>query len=125
MGMGLLEVCVMKISILLKPLSVNACFQGRRFKTPAYKQYDRNLDLMLMPFKKNIIKSEWYELRYTFYLKNYGMTDCDNCIKALADGLVRNGFLTDDRRIKRFTCEKFKADIDGIEVEILPYLMEN
>jgi len=112
----------MKISIPIKPMSINACFQGRRFKTPAYKQYDRSLDLLLMPFKRDIVKCDWYEVFYTFYLKNFGMTDGDNCVKACQDALVRNGFLSDDRRIKRFHVEKFKADVDGIEVEILPYM---
>jgi len=114
----------MRISIPIKPLSVNACFQGRRFKTPAYKQYDKALDFHLLQFRREIVKAEWYEVYYKFYLKNYGMTDGDNCVKALSDGLVRNGFLLDDRRIKRFHVEKFKSDKDRIEVEIVPYTEE-
>jgi len=32
----------MKIEIPIKPLTVNKAWQGRRFKTPAYKQYEKN-----------------------------------------------------------------------------------
>ena len=111
----------MIISLPLKPLSINAAFCGRRFKTPAYRQYDKALDIHLLPFKRDIVHCDWYEVFYIFYLKNFGMTDGDNCVKALCDGLVRNGFLADDRRIKRFHVEKFKSTADRIEVEIVPY----
>ena len=112
----------MKIAIPLKALSINACFQGRRFKTPAYRQYDKALDIYLLPFRRDIVRCDWYEVFYKFYLKNFGLCDADNCVKALSDGLVRNGFLWDDRRIKRFHVEKFKSPVDLIEVEIVPYV---
>ena len=35
----------MKVNI--KPLSINQCFQGRRFKTPKYKQYEKELMILL------------------------------------------------------------------------------
>jgi Holliday junction resolvase RusA-like endonuclease len=37
------------LKINIKPLSVNCAFQGRRFKTPAYKQYERDVTALLRP----------------------------------------------------------------------------
>jgi hypothetical protein len=34
-----------------KPLSVNLAWQGKRFKTPAYKKYEKEM-LLRMPAKK-------------------------------------------------------------------------
>ena len=110
----------MKIFLNLKPLSVNAAFQGRRFKTKECRQYDKTLDIALMPFKRDIVRSDWYAVQYSFFLRNFSMTDGDNMVKVLQDALVRNGFLSDDRRIKRFIVEKFKAETDSIRVEIVP-----
>ena len=36
------------IRLEVKPLSVNKCWQGKRFKTPAYKTYEKTL-LYLLP----------------------------------------------------------------------------
>ena len=35
----------------IKPLSVNQVWQGRRFKTPIYKKYEKELTLMLPKLK--------------------------------------------------------------------------
>lgn len=112
----------MKITLAIKPLSVNAAFQGRRFKTKACNAYDKTLDYALLPYKRQAIQAEWYIVEYRFYIKNYAMSDGDNMVKVLQDGLVRNGLLSDDRRIKRFSVEKFKSDNPGIVIEIAPYM---
>jgi Holliday junction resolvase RusA-like endonuclease len=39
----------MKVNV--KPLSINIAFQGRRFKSPAYKVYEKECLLKLRPFK--------------------------------------------------------------------------
>lgn len=111
----------MKIALQVKPLSVNAAFMGRRFKTKECKQYDKNLDYALLPYKRQGIQAEWYAVDYRFYIKNYSRSDGDNLVKVLQDALVRNGIISDDRRIKKFTIEKFRSELNSIEVEINPY----
>lgn len=114
----------MKITLGIKPLSVNAAYQGRRFKTKECRAYDSAIDLALLPFRAQAIKAEWYIVEYRFYIKNYAMSDGDNMVKVLQDGLVRNGLLSDDRRIKRFSVEKFRSENPGVVIEIKPF-MEN
>ena len=111
----------MKIMLPIKPLSINDCFQGRHVQTKACRWYNKDLDVRLLEFRREIVKAEWYEVFYKFYLVNFGNSDWDNMVKVLQDGLTRNGFFSDDRRIKRAHVEKFKSPTDSIEVEILPY----
>ena len=69
----------MKIEI--KPLSVNEAWQGRRFKTVAYKRYEREL-LLLLPnisIPKNKLK-----LTLKIGFKNKA-SDIDNISKPLID----------------------------------------
>lgn len=112
----------MKFIIPVKPLSINECFQGRHVKTKACRVYDRTLDILLLQFKRQIVQAEWYEVFYNFHIVNFALTDWDNMVKVFQDGLKRNGYFTDDRRIKRAHVEKFKSDRDYIEVEIRPYM---
>ena len=53
----------MKIEI--KPLSINKCFQGRRFKTNDYKNYEKELLLKLpkLPKVTKVTKSYQKALR--------------------------------------------------------------
>ena len=37
--------------VKIKPLSINECFKGRRFKTDKYKRYERELLLILPALK--------------------------------------------------------------------------
>ena len=114
----------MKFILPVKPLSINECFQGRHVKTRACRVYDKTLDLLLLQFKREIVRCEWYEVFYNFHIVNFALTDWDNMVKILQDGLKRNGYFTDDRRIKRAHVEKFRSAVDRVEVEIIPYLGE-
>ncbi len=90
----------MKISI--KPLSVNECWRGRRFKTPAYTAYEREL-LYLLP-SLTIPKNKKLELKIKvgFSSKN---SDADNIAKPFCDILQkRYGF--NDKWIYKLTIEK-------------------
>lgn len=101
----------------VKPLSVNAVWQGRRFKTKAYKQYEQDCGWFL---KAPMIKGE-VEVYYKFYIKNYAMSDVDNFIKPLQDILVKNGLIEDDRKIVKVTAEKIKSVEEYTEIEIMTY----
>jgi len=108
---------MIKLEIPIKPLSINAAWKGRRFKTAQYKQYEIDLSWFL---KGRKIEGE-VEIHYRFYLQNYAMTDASNLIKLLEDSIVKAGLIIDDRKVKRFTCEKFKSEDDKIEIIISKY----
>ena len=107
----------MKGTLSIHPLSINAAFQGRRFKTKECKTYCRALALMLPNAK---IEGEYYAVTFRFHLKNFAMTDEDNLVKLLLDCMVQKGMIKDDRRIVQHIIEKYPSNIDRIEWEILP-----
>lgn len=102
----------------LKPLSVNEAWQGRRYKTIAYKMFEE--DALKLLRHKDKIEGE-VEVYYTFGLKNYGITDVDNLIKPLQDILVKAGYIEDDRKVVKVTAMKKRADEDFIGFSITPY----
>lgn len=108
---------MIKLEIPVKPLSVNAVWQGRRFKTPSYKQYEIDCSWFC---KGKKIEGE-VEVHYRFYLKNYALSDIDNLIKPIQDIVVKQGLIEDDRKIKRITAEKFKSEENKIEIIITKY----
>lgn len=90
----------MKINI--KPLSVNQCWQGKRFKTPKYKQYEFEL-LLLLKSNLNIPKGR-LRLLITFGLSSK-LNDIDNGLKPFIDILQKKyGF--NDRDIYKLEVEK-------------------
>lgn len=65
-----------------KPLSVNQAWQGKRFKTPAYKNYEKAM-LLMMP-KGKIDESEMLRVEFFFGFSNKA-SDLDNPVKLLMD----------------------------------------
>jgi len=86
----------MTIQIHRKPLSVNACWQGKRFKTPIYKDYEKEI-LELLPDKYEIPEGD-LQVRYEFGLNT--MADWDNPVKPLQD-ILQKKYDFDDRRIMK------------------------
>ena len=76
---------MMTIQIHRKPLSVNACWQGKRFKTPEYKAYEKEI-LLLLPNKYEIPEGD-LQVRY-------------NPVKPLQD-ILQKKYDFDDRRIMK------------------------
>jgi Holliday junction resolvase RusA-like endonuclease len=110
----------MKMIIPIKALSVNAAFQGRRFKTKEHNQYCKDV-LKLLPKNQKI--SGFVEISYKFYLVNWKRTDAGNLEKCLTDILVTGGLIDDDRYIMRYVIEKFPAEQeDWIQVEITEHV---
>lgn len=107
------------IEIPIKALSNNEAWAGRRFKSKKYKQYEKDLE-KLLPRAKTMIKGEC-EIHYTFYIKNYGMTDVDNLIKETQDFIVKKGYIEDDRKIVWLSAEKIKSKEEKIIIEIRSY----
>lgn len=92
----------------IKPLSVNAAWQGKRFKSPAYKQYERELGMILprltVPEGPLLIVLE-------FGVSNLA-SDFDNPVKPFVDVLQkRYGF--NDSRITGAVIRKVKTDKGG------------
>lgn len=108
-----------KCKVEIRPLSVNAAWKGRRFKTPEYTQYENDMQILLPQ-----VSQPWNEpirMTYTFKLRRASTTDVDNLIKPLQDILVRTGIIADDNLIQSFTATKQKDNIDSVEVTIEPY----
>lgn len=71
----------MEIKKYIKPLSVNECWQGKRFKTKTYLFYEQEL-LLTLPAKK--LPEPPYSIYFEFGLSN-SLSDWDNPIKPLQD----------------------------------------
>jgi len=89
------------LRLQIKPLSVNQVWQGKRFKTKTYKDYEKEVLLTLKPMQVNGGKLSLH-LRFGLSSKN---ADIDNPVKPFVDCLQkRYGF--NDRQIYRLTVEK-------------------
>ena len=65
-----------------KPLSINQAWQGKRFKTPAYKAYEEFI-LLSMP-KAKIDPEQMLRIEFFFGFSNQA-SDLDNPVKLLLD----------------------------------------
>lgn len=110
----------MIFTIDLKPLSVNDAWQGRRFKSKAYKDFEKSL-LWLLPRNIKPIEGR-VEIRYKFHMKNHSQADWDNPIKPLQDVLVTSGILKNDQSVYLGIGQKMASNRDYFEVMILPYV---
>lgn len=89
------------VSIDIKPLSVNEAWQGRRFKSDVYKNYERNVLIML---PKMIIPAGKLRIELTFSISN-AAGDIDNPVKPFLDILQKKyGF--NDSRIYELSVKK-------------------
>ena len=89
------------ITVLRKPLSVNDCWRGRRFKTPAYKQYEKDVLWLLPRFK---LPEPPYKVYYEFGVSS-PLADFDNPIKPLTD-LLQKKYDFNDKSIELATIRK-------------------
>lgn len=105
----------MQGQLKIKPLSVNACWQGRRFKNRAYKDYEEEL---LWQLKGHAKINGNYRLWLNFYLRNASRTDISNLIKPIEDIFVKAGLVEDDRYCAELHVAKFKSKEDIINWHI-------
>ena len=86
---------MLNTTLNIKPLSVNAAFKGRRFKTNKYKAFERALLLMLPKSKEKFSGQLSVAIHYGFSSR---LSDIDNPTKLVLDILCKKyGF--DDRYI--------------------------
>jgi len=88
-------------AVRIKPLSVNDAWQGRRFKTPEYRSYEKALMLMLPKIE---VPEGPLELEMRVGYSNKA-SDIDNFVKPFVDVMQKKyGF--NDNRIYRLVIEK-------------------
>lgn len=90
------------ININVKPLSINKCWQGRRFKTKAYKQYESAL-LHLLP-DIEIQYKDSLSIEIDFGFSNI-TSDIDNPLKPILD-ILQKRFGFNDRDIYELKVKK-------------------
>lgn len=108
----------MKITLDTRPLSVNQAWQGRRYKTKAYKQYERDISFLIPGKYKHNPLSGKLKVSYRWHLTHHATTDFDNPIKPIQDILQKNGVIEDDRFIYEANIEKIPSDENYVEIEI-------
>lgn len=106
---------MIQVDVPLKAMSVNAAYRGRRFQSALYKQYEKDLGLLLPP--KEALEGP-VRIEYSFYLRNDKRTDLDNLIKPLQDILVKRGYIKDDTQVYELEARKLAAKEDSISVKI-------
>ena len=89
------------MKILIKPLSINACFQGKRFKTKDYKDYEQEL-WYLLP-NQNVPQGKLeLDIKVGLSSKN---ADVDNIAKPFID-ILQKKYTFNDKMIYRLIIEK-------------------
>ncbi len=84
----------MSITLAVKPLSVNQAWQGKRYKTTLYKNYEEALSYLL-PKKLDIPEGELM-ISFEFGFSNKA-SDVDNPVKPLLDILQKKYGFNDSR----------------------------
>ena len=101
--------------ISVKPISINECWQGRRFMTSKYKDFTKDM-LRVMP--KRVIFLGNIDLKIYLYLKSIFRSDIDNFIKPIIDCLVKKGWIEDDRFIQHLEVVKVKNKTEQIGIKL-------
>jgi Holliday junction resolvase RusA-like endonuclease len=93
---------MIQFKINQKPLSVNQAWQGKRYKTPAYKDYEKAMILM-MP-KGNIESLEMLRVEFFFGFSN-SASDLDNPVKLLMD-IAQKKYVFNDKNVFELNVRK-------------------
>ena len=91
------------ITALVKPLSVNKAYRGRRYKTSDYVRYIRDLKKVLPSM--NVPSEGRLSLCVRVYYSNKG-NDIDNALKPFID-VLQKFYYFNDNRIYKLDVEKF------------------
>lgn len=89
----------------IKPLSVNECWRGKRFKTKEYLQYEKDLLLMLPKIK---VPEPPYKLSIEFGFSNMA-SDIDNPVKPFQD-ILQKKYGINDKNILELNINKTKTE---------------
>jgi Holliday junction resolvase RusA-like endonuclease len=91
-------------SLDIKPLSVNQCWRGRRFKTEKYERYEEELLFLLPPLK---MPDPPYKIYFEFGFSSIA-SDWDNPVKPLQD-ILQKKYDFDDKLITHAVVKKFSV----------------
>lgn len=95
----------------ISPISINRCWQGRRFKTKEYSEWREDVLNLFLPYKKIKWPDKcFFHLTLVFYIKNFLKSDIDNMIKPTQDAIVEARVIPDDRMIKKLTVQKIQVE---------------
>lgn len=94
------------IKIPIKAISVNTCWQGRRFKTKEYSEWRELFRLLTLRAKK---VPNPHVLNVHFYISNFAQSDLDNLLKPLLDALQECKIIENDKSIEKIVAEKIKC----------------
>ncbi len=99
----------------IKPMSVNRCWQGRRFKTREYLEYERAMLLLLPKFR---LPPKPYAITLTFYVSN-SASDVDNPVKPCLD-ILQKKYAFNDKDVFELHVRKsiVKRGREAIEIGI-------
>lgn len=103
-----------------KPLSINEAWQGKRFKTPAYKAYKETI-MLTMP-KHKIDPEQMLRVEFFFGFSNKA-SDLDNPVKLLLD-IAQKKYGFDDKNVFELNVRKciVKKGEEFIQMGIYPLL---
>ena len=105
------------IGVTHEPISINKCWQGKRFKTPEYKTWR---EFMQWKIKTPEQVKGYCEIEIVVNIKNYKMADVDNFCKPILDSLVDAGAIEDDRKVVSLKITKKQAKAESIHILITP-----
>ena len=95
----------MKKTIYLKPISINICWQGRRFRTPEYKKWQEAMHYLLLPKQKDLVRGN-VSVFIDLYMPHPNKCDTDNFLKPILDSLTTSRIIEDDRRVYHLEANK-------------------
>ena len=107
------------IRIALKPISTNAMYSGRRFKSAAAKKFEEDVALLLALYAQNV-KLPDGDLVVHYRFGTTRRQDTDNNIKCLQDAICRH-FGIDDRRFAAHTAVRIPVKQGG---EFITFFIE-
>ena len=108
-----------EIHLPVKPLSVNDAWQGKRFKTNNYKNYEKKI-LFMLPAKVKIPEMIRIEFVFGFSSK---ASDLDNPVKMILD-IMQKRYNFNDSRVWEMEVQKkiVPKGQEYIKINILPVL---
>lgn len=109
------------VTLPLKPISVNRCWQGRRYLTDQARKFQRDAYVLIKSQTRGMkLPDGELSLRLRFGLSRD--MDTSNCIKLVEDAIAK-AFSIDDRmfRGQLATKEKVKRGQEFIAFDIVPY----
>ena len=100
-----MKAVTIKQTISIKPLSVNCAWKGKRFKTKAYKQYERDVLYLLNPTPSlSPLPLAPYRIDIEFGFTNK-LSDIDNPVKCFMD-ILQKKYGINDRDVYEMNLKK-------------------